>query len=322
MEKRMPLVSVIVPVYNVSEYVERCINSIIRQNYSNIEVILVDDGSTDNSGAICDDFAQKDNRIRVIHKENGGLSDARNVALEIIEGEWVTFIDSDDWVCVDYIESLLTAAIESEADIAIAMYKSVENETNQVVRKVENCSGRLLDNEAAVKALLYQKQFTTAACCKLYRSEFWSDVRFPVGKLYEDVETIYRIFAKAKRAVFLQQVLYFYFQRQGSIVRTSFSVRKMDYVENCKLLLKRIEQDYPHLKRGAISRLLWAEFHVLIHMDDCQKYRQEYEMIWNDIKTYRKIVIFDSECRLQNRMLAILSYGGTGLIRFVYKIIH
>lgn len=316
----LSLVSVIIPVYNVEEYLERCVYSMVRQSYKNLDIILVDDGSTDNSGKLCDKLAETDSRIRVIHKENGGLSDARNVALDIIEGEWVTFVDSDDWVSEDYIETLLNIATENRAQIGIALYVNRSNSNNNLRQKRE-CI-KVFDNEEGVKALLYQKYFTTSANCKIYEKDIWNGIRFPKGKLYEDVSTIYEVFKNASTVAFINKVIYFYYQRFDSIVRNNFSIQKMDYVENCRVVLEDVKVRYPQLVNGAISRVVWAEIHVLVQMDDYLKYKLQYTSLWNDIRKNRWKILMDSEVNAKNKVVLLLSFGGSDLLSKVYNMIN
>ena len=167
-----PLISIVIPVYKVEKYLERCILSIINQNYSNLEIILVDDGSPDDCGLICDNWAKIDNRIRVIHKENGGLSDARNAGIKIATGEFITFIDSDDYVLDNYIEYLLELIFKYNADIAICNFHQLFEETNRKVfvgGKVE----KIFNSEEAIETMLYDRDFYTCAWGKLYRKSFF-----------------------------------------------------------------------------------------------------------------------------------------------------
>lgn len=312
-----PLISIIVPVYNVEKYLEKCVHSIVKQSYENLEIILVDDGSTDACGALCDQLALQDHRIQVIHKPNGGLSDARNAGLDRMTGKYVTFIDSDDWVSKDYVTSLYNLLVTKNCQIAIGKY--IETDGTEAHFPVEKKTViKWFNNRDAVKMLLYQKEFTTSACGKLYDIGLWKDIRFPVGKLYEDVITIYNIFAKAESAAVSNHIIYYYLRRSGSIVRNQFSIRKMDYVYNVKEVVNKVKDKYPFLVNASLSRLLWAEMHVLIHMDDYRKYEKEYNLLWRDIKKIRKIVIFDLDSRLSNKLLAILSYGGQRIIKSVY----
>lgn len=313
------LISVIIPVYNVEKYLERCLSSILAQSYENLEIILVDDGSTDNSGAICDEYGKKDARITVFHKINGGQSSARNIALDYAHGDWITFVDSDDWVDKDYVKHMLEKAISTKSQIAVIASVNTVNE-NVYVKK-ETQSFLVLDNEHAMANLLYQKYYSFSACCKLYKKELFSNIRFPEGKVYEEMEPIYRAFARADQIVVSDEILYFYFQRQGSTVRRKFSItEKMNYVENTKIVLEDVKRNYPKLVNAAISRLLWADIHVLVHMDEIQKYEKEFKLLWEDIRKNRKRVLRDKNVRLINRIVLIISFLGTNALKIVFKI--
>lgn len=309
-----PLISIIVPVYNVEAYLSKCVNSIREQTYINLEIILVDDGSTDSSGIICDDFEKKDSRIRVIHKSNGGLSDARNVALECMKGQYVTFVDSDDWISKDYVSHLYKLIVYYGSQIAIGeyidVYENVLKRTQAELEKGKKNIRKVFNNPDAVEMLLYQRYFSTSACCKLYDAELWKDIRFPQGVLYEDVVTIYDVLSKTNKIAVSNHIIYYYLQRNNSIVRNNFSIKKMDYVYNMQEVCRKVQETYPQLGQAAISRLLWAEIHVLVHMDNSTKYADCHEILWDDIRKKRLSVIVDPKSRLQNKIVALMSYGG------------
>lgn len=228
------LVSIIIPVYNVEEYLECCLDSVIRQTYTNIEIILVDDGSTDGSSGICDDYAQKDGRIVVIHKANGGLSDARNKGLEIATGQYVTFIDSDDCVNLSYVERLISIIEKNDADISICWRKNVDDSFNAY-----NCSEKeneaiVLDNRLCVKESYFSKYkgINATAWSKMYKTSLFHDnnITYPVGELHEDVFTTYKLLFYAIKVVYIDDTLYYYRQRSGSIMSEqnhNFNVRNM-----------------------------------------------------------------------------------------------
>ena len=214
------LISVIVPVYKVEKYLKRCVDSILAQTYPCLEVILVDDGSPDGCPAICDEYAREDRRVRVIHKENGGLSDARNAGIDAAKGNFLGFIDSDDYVHPRFYELLLQALKEEGADIAGCDVKkiyetgTVEEEEKEAVRS-EIYSGR----EAT--ANLYDAQLYLRSVViwnKLYKKELFKDVRFPKGKLHEDEFTSYRLLYQSKSVVYIDRAYYFYFQREDGIM--------------------------------------------------------------------------------------------------------
>ena len=226
----MAKISVIVPVYNVEAYIDGCINSILSQTFQEFELILVDDGSPDKCGTICDEYAKKDNRIAVIHQENGGLSKARNTGIEWVfknsDSEWITFIDSDDRVHCKMLEFMYNSIAESSTDIVVGDYQKVFSfdnlvESEQYRKRIYNASDFFAENT----------QKATVAVCKLYRKILFKDCRFPNGKLHEDVFTTYKLFAKANKIVYVDCVLYFYFQNESSIVHSRYSLKRLDEVE-------------------------------------------------------------------------------------------
>lgn len=215
-----PLVSIIVPVYNVEKYLEKCITSILKQTYLNLEVILVDDGSSDASPALCDDYEKKDSRVKVIHKLNGGLSSARNSGLDICNGDYICFIDSDDWIHPDTIRNCIEVFEIKEIDIVcIAGQKVSENGF------VEKCfsyysSGTILDSKQVVKKILLD-EIGSQAVQGIYRSSCWKAVRFPLNQLYEDIPTVYRAFNNARKIYFIDEMFYFYRVNMNSISYSS-----------------------------------------------------------------------------------------------------
>lgn len=225
------MVSVIIPVYNVEDRLPRCVDSVLGQTLRDLEVILVDDGSPDGCGAICDEYAAKDSRVRVIHKANGGLSSARNAGLDASRGEYVAFVDGDDWLDADMLQLLLDSCKQYNAQIAECGYRSIYAD-----RTENSCpdTGEVLqaDGLRAVKGLLEWTDFCTIACNKLYLRNVIKDIRYPEGVLHEDEFTTYRIFLQAQKLVFVYQVKYNYDRtRAGSITAAPFSIRQLDACE-------------------------------------------------------------------------------------------
>ncbi len=212
-------ISVIVPVYNVEKYLERCVESIFKQTYKNIEIILVDDGSTDNSGKICDKFLKKDERVKVIHKENGGLSDARNAGLEILSGKYIMFVDSDDWISPAMVEKMYRVLKLYNTELVVC--EPIYAYENYISMPKLSGKSFMLDKENALELLIADRKFRTNAWNKLYSRKLWMNIRFPKGKHYEDVRTMYNIYELCDNIAFLDQGLYYYFQREQSIVHSS-----------------------------------------------------------------------------------------------------
>lgn len=214
---KMIMVSVIVPVYKVEQYLEKCVNSIREQTYKNIEIILVDDGSPDKSGEICDNFSKEDSRIKVIHKKNGGLSDARNVGIKQASGEYLLFVDSDDWIHKDTVMKTVQSAEKNKADIVLFDFISIEESTGRERRFTMPFPEEKVISVKDIPELICK---SCSACNKLFRKKFWEDsgIYFPVGKHYEDLGTIPKLLGIAEKVIYKKEVYYYYLQRTGSIM--------------------------------------------------------------------------------------------------------
>lgn len=223
------LISVIIPVYKVEDYLSRCVSSILGQTYRNLEIILVDDGSPDRCGEMCDDFAKMDDRIKVIHKNNGGLSDARNAGIEIAKGEYLTFLDSDDWVHREYIERLYQLLITSKSDIAVCNFIRTSNE-NIVVEpsKVEIYEFSNIEALEHLTGKFYVQLVVSWG--KIYHKDLFKEIRYPLGKIHEDEYVAHQLLYKARKIVFTTEQMLYYWQRDDSIMGTGFNLRNRLHV--------------------------------------------------------------------------------------------
>ena len=221
------LVSIIIPIYNVEKYLDRCIKSIVNQSYENLEIILVDDGSKDNCPSLCDKWAKIDDRIIVIHKENGGLSDARNAGIEIANGNYLSFIDSDDYVHKDFIKVLYELCIKYNSDISMCGVFETS--------KDENCNFNLEEGNECIKyskTILERKDnIFCVAWNKLYKKEVFKYIRYPKGKLHEDVAVINKILYYSNKIAITDLRLYFYYSNPNSIMRSTFSIKRLDALD-------------------------------------------------------------------------------------------
>ena len=223
------MISIIIPVYNVEKYLERCVESVFAQTYSAYELILVDDGSTDGSGKICDRLAKRDDRVRVIHKENGGLSSARNTGLKMSRGEYITFIDSDDVVHPCYLECLLKAG--KHADISMGKLERFSGETVSFADIDKNEKPDLKTGQETLGCFFEQKAEVAnyvSACCKLYKRELFDGIVFPEGRLFEDEFTTYRLYYKADKVAVSQNILYYYYVNDTGITRNLTLLKRCD----------------------------------------------------------------------------------------------
>ena len=225
------IISIIVPIYKVEKYLDRCINSILNQTFKDFELILVDDGSPDRCGDICEEYAKKDKRIKVIHKENGGLSDARNAGLDIAKGEFVGFVDSDDFIHKDMYMILYDAIIKSKSDISQCKFKyfSKEDELNKNI--INDGKYEIYNNIDAIEEIIDNKNLNTNVWNKLYKRELFREIRFPKGKIHEDEFVTYKVFYRAKTISYVNKELYYYFSNDTGIMKNLNINSKFDWIE-------------------------------------------------------------------------------------------
>ena len=224
----MPEISVIVPVYNIQDYVSECVDSILKQSFRDFELILVDDGSTDSSGNICDSYMTIDSRIKVIHKKNGGLSDARNVGMMSAKGKYFSFIDGDDTVSLVYLEILYNTLKEQDADIVQGGFS---NKRERLVLKSETKPLYCFDKEEAIHDYLHRKKLYVSSCAKIYNRKLFDNVIFPIGKINEDNFTTYKLIANSTKCVVCEQTIYWHRINKNSITRSSFNPHKLEVLQ-------------------------------------------------------------------------------------------
>lgn len=294
-----PLISVIVPIYNVEKYLARCVDSIVNQTYKNLEIILVDDGSPDSCPQMCDDYAKKDSRIKVVHKKNGGLSDARNAGMAVATGEYISFIDSDDYVSDDFFECLLDVINKENSDIAeCSVVKFYED--NRFDEFSDDLSVKTYDTQDAMSALIAENPFHQHVWNKLYKTELVKDIPYAVGKLNEDEFWTYQVFGRASKVAKLNKTMYYYFQRSSSIMGVGYNIRRLDALEGKANRQKYIENNFPELSTQAKIDLygscMFAYQSVLKFMSGAdkknaleliRKYRKMYNLSFDEINTIK-----------------------------------
>lgn len=272
----MPKISIIVPVYNVEKYLEKCIDSILNQSFRDFELILVDDGSTDNSGYICDRYKNQDDRIIVIHKENGGLSSARNAGIDISKGDFIGFVDSDDFIHRDMYKILYNNIIKSEADLVICkeqnIYEDEYVELNSIVNE-RNLNMEELTSEEAIKKLYKVRTTFVYAWNKLYKRDLFKELRYPENKIYEDEWLSPKLLYKSSKIVYINYSLYYYLQRKGSIVKSQFRVEKFDKVyaleDNVRFFKSNKEKKLHEIStRVYLDTLLWTDKAALNELEN------------------------------------------------------
>lgn len=295
-------ISVIIPVYNVENYLMRCLESVISQSFKDFEIILVDDGSTDSSGQVCDRVSHSDSRIKVIHKRNGGLSSARNTGLDIANGEYVTFIDSDDWILSDAFEYLLSVIEKTQSDVVSADYAFTEGDVvyansdykEIVIEGTDNILKFYLEQD------ILHKKNDFPVWIKLYRKDLFNDIRFPNGKIYEDTITNYKILSKCKRYVKSTRIIYAYYQRPQSITKSRLTIKNFDLIDVSKEMLK-LSVNNPELKDLCQRKIAMAYFSLLsiyirygtdLSFSEVDRIVSEYKLLKQYyLRTERRIII-------------------------------
>ena len=281
-------ISVIVPIYKVEEYLHRCIDSIINQTYTNLEIILVDDGSPDNCPMICDEYAKKDSRIRVIHKKNGGLSDARNAGIDIATGEYIMFIDSDDFVDIEMMESMMKNIIDNNVDMVVCNIKYVY-EDREVVKY--NQADRILDKYEAMEEYLKDGIVQAVAWNKLYKKSLINDMRYKIGKTNEDEFFTYKVVDKTDKIYYNSRSFYNYIQR-GSSIMGKYSIKRLDGVEASYERLNFIKEKYPTLyekEKQTFVNLCIYSYQMILKEPNLDKDKQGRKTLNN----YRKKIKFN-----------------------------
>lgn len=310
--EQTPLISVIVPVYNVAAYLSRCVESIRAQSYENLEILLVDDGSNDDSGRICEEYAEKDARIRVIHKENGGLSSARNVGLDVSSGQYIGFVDSDDWIEPEMYTEMLLMMKKQEAHLVCAGRYDVDGGTGE--KTVGLCPQRLecVSGEELAGRIFLWDHCDSSACDKLYHRELFDGIRYPEGKTCEDVPVTYRLALKARCAVLCDRPFYNYYHRSGSISKgAGITEKTFHYSQHTALILEDIRKNHPKIAPQAEFLRVHSLYHILLRLDhaapDIRKtYRGEYRKARAELAKHWKFILTCPWLTKQQRVTDLL----------------
>lgn len=323
-----PLVSIIVPVYNVEKYFHSCVNSIINQSYNNLDVILVDDGSTDNSGKLCDEAAKTDKRIRVIHQSNQGLSGARNSGIEVAQGDYLFFLDSDDFLTTKAIESLIEISDKFDADLTVCdnvRCSDLDSYEDFVVKQNSpNIDTEIIEKSKKMKIFLTESKIKVVAWGKLYKKYLFNNVRFPVGRYNEDNFTTYKIVHSAEKIVVTNFKGYVYRVSASSITHQTFKRKHWDDTLGKLEQLFFIEKNYPELKGYAQASVVYACNQVLFLMG-CSG-NKEMDII-HEMKSYYRLYEKDylfSNANFAGKLFSVIAFINPllalGLANFIHKI--
>mgnify|MGYP000987662776 FL=1 len=299
------LISIIVPVYNVEKYLKKCVDSIVNQTYKNLEIILVDDGATDNSGKICDELVELDNRIKVYHKKNGGLSDARNYGVERATGDYIGFVDSDDYIDAEMYERLYEAIKKENVDVAECNLKIVYPEKTDFF--TDQKYYQICNKQEYLEEYLKIEKIFGSACVRLTKADIARKLKFPVGKLYEDTYYAYDLIGIVDKYVIVDNPYYNYLMRENSITNAKFNPRIFDLIEIVEKFHTNVYKNYPSLKEAADCRKMYAYFSVLnsILLEEDFKNNSFYKQIIDYFKEeYTKLL--RNKYITRNRKLSIL----------------
>ncbi len=322
MDNKLPLISIILPIYNVEPFLERCVESLLKQTYKNIEIILVDDASPDRCPEICDRYAESYNNIKVVHRENGGPSAARNSGINVAEGALLSFVDPDDYVTEDFIEFLYNVMVKNDADIsACGVIECYPSGKTRVMES--DTSLHVIGPKEALERICYNDGLYITTWDKLYKKSLFDDIRFPEGKLFEDTGITYRLLYKAQRTAFKGEPKYYYMisPNQTSITTSKFTMKKLDYVEMADEMASFIIDKYPELAPAAERKQLHACFSTLTQLVNSRTRNKGVEKYLTDrINALRSPALKNPRTPKRDK-LAILSLGlGFGFFSFVWRI--
>lgn len=323
---REKLISVIVPVYNVEEYLPRCVDSILAQTYKHLEVILVDDGAKDSSGAICDEYAAKDPRIKVIHKENGGLSSARNAGIEASSGEYLAFVDSDDWIEADAYGHMLDRMEKYDAKLVCAGRYDVNGRTGERTLGLCPKKEESITAEEMVGRIFLWDGCDSSACDKLYHRSLFETFRYPEGKVCEDVPITYRIVLKAQRVVLCDKPIYNYYHRPGSIsTQKQITEKTFHFSQHTAVIYPDIRENHPSIEPQAAYLRVRSLSHILLLLDQAdrevrEQFSQQYLAARRDLRKYTGFILKSPYFGLKERITDLLLI--LGLYRLLRPIFH
>lgn len=315
------MISILIPVYNVEKYLRRCLDSVLAQTCTDYEVVLVNDGSTDGSGAICDAYAAEHPCFRVIHQENAGLAQVRNVSLAAARGEYITFVDSDDAIEPACLETLLHDLQDAGADVSICSWSEVSDDgtRTELTWDHKEKGFQVWNTEDAVRSLLYQKGIDNNVWGKLFTREVLEGIVFPAGKVYEDLATVYRMFLKARRVCYRPEPLYLYTCNSTGISQSAFSPRRMDLIDAADALYKDIALNHPAFLSAARARLLRAYIHVYLQIPRSADHKAYRTRVHKGIRRHCRAVAGDSHAKRGTRRAALLACLHPILLRWLSR---
>lgn len=316
-----PKISIIVPIYNVEEYLPKCIDSILAQTLTEFELILVDDGTPDNSGKICDEYAKKDNRIKVIHKENGGVSSARNIGVDAACGEYIGFVDPDDYIRNDMYEVLYELCVKSNSEIGIC--KLGREIDGTIINKEEDINIKELNNIEGMRELFKGVLYRFSLCNKLFKRNCFNNVRFPEGRIHEDLSTTYKLFANVEKCVYTTYDGYIYVKRENSILTSTYNEKRLQSFIAWNEILIFMGNEYKVIYDNVIGTFTyWCMDNIYIifnQVEDCKKKKIYIKKIQENTRKYHNEIIRNKQLNLGYKVRVLLLNISVNAFIFINK---
>jgi glycosyltransferase involved in cell wall biosynthesis len=316
------LISVIIPVYNTEAYLSKCVDSVLNQSHRDIELILVDDGSTDQSGNMCDEYSQKDDRVKVIHKRNGGAADSRNAGLDVAKGVYIGFVDSDDWIEEKMYETLLNILKSSDVYVACCERMSTDKEYKPLLK--EDIIVKRIKKEDALKSTFFPLMIKNAVWDKLYKREVFDDIRFQNGNFAEDTPAMYTILHRYGDVMYTNARLYHYSIREDSVTTLSFNPRKMHHIGMFKERIGFMAENYPQfidLSYKTYLSILNHYYFMSFDKTGHDKFKEEHETVIEEIHQIPlRRSIFNQTLRFRSRTIFVIIRLFHPLIDFFFSI--
>lgn len=314
------LVSLIVPVYNMQGLLERCMNGILQQTYPNLEIILVDDGSTDNSSALCDAYAQNDKRVWVIHRENGGLSAAKNTGLKNARGDYVTFVDADDTIEPDYVEVLYGLCCRHRVALSACNHHIIYPRQRST-RFAENEGETVIEAREALENICYQKKPDVSSWGKLYEKRLFDGLAFPEGKVYEDTAVFAQLMLRAGKMAYTSRPLYHYILRSDSLSHGKYTTSRLDYMDAVKTFCDAACCRFPELDHAALCRKVFAALSVRRYLVNCEKEHKPVRWgLEQFVKKNARTVLMDKNVPKRDKMAVLALLAGPWVYDILWKI--
>ena len=311
------LISIVVPIYNTGSLLKRCLNSIVNQTYKNLEILLIDDGSTDDSGKICDEYKGLYNNIKVFHNNHLGVSCSRNYGITIAKGEYILFIDSDDFIDCNYVSNLYNTSNKYNSDLVISTY--IDYYDNDKIKIQETFNITKITKETCIKKMLLQDKMDVSVYAKLYKKCIFDNIKFPEDEIYEDFKIFYKVVEQAKNIYFIDYKGYYYYQRTNSIIHSKIDDSKLILLKNVDEMLNFIKEKYPSLIDCAIRRYVYCNYHILGRAVYNSKYNIVCKNIRKNILKYKHKIFFQFNYSLKEKIATIMLSFGIEQFKFFWN---